>query len=171
MGNREDDVSTRDTKRQGKKVVLLQISKNLSINHKIVVRRLGKTVREANRSTTTNAQEIFTMARFSLALFALAFGSSNAFAPHSLRTPAVSSATTTVLQANTKVAAPTVTTYQERTSYAEESRPYRRTVFTHDDWVRHRSSDRFRKSNALVLSMISENSLTSSSDFCVRNSA
>ena len=27
--------------------------------------------------------------------------------------------------------------------YGEESRAYRRTVYTHDDWVRHRSSDRF----------------------------
>ena len=28
-------------------------------------------------------------------------------------------------------------------SYGEESRKYRRTVYTHDDWVRHRSPDRF----------------------------
>jgi putative membrane protein len=28
-------------------------------------------------------------------------------------------------------------------SYGEESRKYRRTVYTHDDWVKHRSSDRF----------------------------
>jgi hypothetical protein len=29
------------------------------------------------------------------------------------------------------------------TSYGEESRKYRRTVYTHDDWVNHRSPDRF----------------------------
>ena len=28
-------------------------------------------------------------------------------------------------------------------SYGEEARPYRRTVFSHDDWVRYRSPDRF----------------------------
>lgn len=28
-------------------------------------------------------------------------------------------------------------------SYGEESRKYRRTVYTHDDWVNHRSPDRF----------------------------
>ena len=27
--------------------------------------------------------------------------------------------------------------------YGEESRKYRRTVYTHDDWVNHRSTDRF----------------------------
>ncbi len=29
------------------------------------------------------------------------------------------------------------------TSYGEESRKFRRTVYTHDDWVKHRSPDRF----------------------------
>lgn len=28
-------------------------------------------------------------------------------------------------------------------SYGEQSRKYRRTVYTHEDWVKHRSSDRF----------------------------
>ena len=28
-------------------------------------------------------------------------------------------------------------------NYGEESRQYRRTVYTHDDWVKHRSQDRF----------------------------
>ena len=28
-------------------------------------------------------------------------------------------------------------------SYGEESRSFRRTVYTHDDWVKHRSPDRF----------------------------
>jgi hypothetical protein len=30
-------------------------------------------------------------------------------------------------------------------SYGEESRKYRRTVYTHDDWVKHRSPDRFTR--------------------------
>ena len=77
------------------------------------------------------------MARFTLAVLALAFYGSNAF------TPQVHTPVKTALQGTTKVAPPTVTTNEERSSYAEESRSYRRTVFTHDDWVRHRSSDRF----------------------------
>ena len=81
------------------------------------------------------------MARFSLALLALAFGGANAFAPRQVRSPV----TTTALRVTTKAPAPTVTTTEERTSYAEESRSYRRTVFTHDDWVKHRSSDRFAR--------------------------
>jgi hypothetical protein len=31
----------------------------------------------------------------------------------------------------------------EALAYGEESRKYRRTVYTHDDWVKHRSPDRF----------------------------
>ena len=30
-----------------------------------------------------------------------------------------------------------------KSSYGESSRQYRRTVYTHDDWLRHRSPDRF----------------------------
>jgi ion channel-forming bestrophin family protein len=30
-------------------------------------------------------------------------------------------------------------------SYGEESRKYRRTVYTHDDWVKHRSPERFTR--------------------------
>jgi putative membrane protein len=36
--------------------------------------------------------------------------------------------------------------------YGEESRKYRRTVYTHDDWVKHRSSDRFFKNLAATTS-------------------
>jgi putative membrane protein len=32
-----------------------------------------------------------------------------------------------------------------KASYGEESRKYRRTVYTHDDWVGHRSPDRFAR--------------------------
>jgi putative membrane protein len=36
--------------------------------------------------------------------------------------------------------------------YGEESRQYRRTVYTHEDWVRHRSSDRFARNLSTFLS-------------------
>ena len=81
------------------------------------------------------------MARFYLALLALAFGGANAFVPHQARIPV----SKTSLRVTTKVSPPTVTTTEERTSYSEQSRSYRRTVFTHDDWVKHRSSDRFAR--------------------------
>jgi hypothetical protein len=80
-----------------------------------------------------------TMGRFSLALLALALGGSNAFAPQ-LRTPVK-----TALQGTTRAGPATLSTTDERSSYAEVSRTYRRTVFTHDDWVGHRSSNRFLK--------------------------
>jgi putative membrane protein len=34
---------------------------------------------------------------------------------------------------------------RKKLEYGEESRRYRRTVYTHDDWVIHRSPDRFYK--------------------------
>lgn len=36
-------------------------------------------------------------------------------------------------------------------SYGEESRRYRRTVYSHDDWVKHRSPDRFFRNIISVL--------------------
>jgi hypothetical protein len=36
-------------------------------------------------------------------------------------------------------------------SYGEESRRYRRTVYSHDDWVKHRSPDRFSRNMMSVL--------------------
>jgi hypothetical protein len=36
-------------------------------------------------------------------------------------------------------------------SYGEESRRYRRTVYSHDDWVKHRSQDRFLRN---IISML-----------------
>jgi putative membrane protein len=42
----------------------------------------------------------------------------------------------TKLYRNTKTALKSI-------SYGEASRPYRRTVYSHDDWVKHRSPDRF----------------------------
>jgi len=43
-------------------------------------------------------------------------------------------------------------------SYGEESRKYRRTVYTHDDWVKHRSPDRFvRNAISIITSGIYKN--------------
>ena len=47
----------------------------------------------------------------------------------------------TELYGNTKTPPPLPPT--KEISYGEESRQYRRTVYTHDDWVKHRSPDRF----------------------------
>jgi putative membrane protein len=57
----------------------------------------------------------------------------------------------TVQQGHSRVAtklfdttkSPPVIPAPKEISYGEESRKYRRTVYTHDDWVKHRSSDRF----------------------------
>lgn len=51
------------------------------------------------------------------------------------------SASTTQLFENTKEA-PTMPPLRD-ISYGEESRKYRRTVYSHDDWRKHRSPDRF----------------------------
>ena len=37
-------------------------------------------------------------------------------------------------------------------SYGEESRKYRRTVYTHDDWVKHRAPDRFVRNAISIIS-------------------
>ena len=37
-------------------------------------------------------------------------------------------------------------------SYGEESRKYRRTVYTHDDWIKHRSPDRFARNLQAITS-------------------
>ena len=36
-------------------------------------------------------------------------------------------------------------------SYGEQSRKYRRTVYTHDDWVKHRAPDRFLRNAVSVI--------------------
>lgn len=81
------------------------------------------------------------MARFNsaiiIALTALvSISQGSAFAPTS-----TSSRVETLLYGNTKL--PPAIPMPKATSYGEESRKYRRTVFTHDDWVKHRSPDRF----------------------------
>jgi ion channel-forming bestrophin family protein len=61
-----------------------------------------------------------------------------AFAPSSLPGVRVS---TTAVHGNTKFA-PSLPPIKD-ISYGEESRKYRRTVYSHDDWRKHRSPDRF----------------------------
>jgi hypothetical protein len=60
---------------------------------------------------------------------------------HAFQGPARSSRPTTRLYDDTKQ--PPRIRAPKEISYGEESRKYRRTVFTHDDWVQHRSPDRF----------------------------
>lgn len=43
-------------------------------------------------------------------------------------------------------------------SYGEESRKYRRTVYSHDDWVKHRAPDRFiRNAFSIIASGVYQN--------------
>jgi hypothetical protein len=81
---------------------------------------------------------------FSTALVALVFvvGVTDAFAPQSARSSWTPPRTfSTVLNGNTKF--PPALPPIKDISYGEESRKYRRTVYTHDDWVKHRNPDRF----------------------------
>lgn len=81
-------------------------------------------------------------------LLLLSCSSSSAFAPLTptvrrvLRSTATTTTTTTTtLFGNTKVA-PSLPELKN-ISYGEESRKYRRTVYSHDDWIKHRNPDRF----------------------------
>jgi putative membrane protein len=69
-------------------------------------------------------------------LFALLLASSSAFTAQPPNTRL-----TTKLYGNTQ--SPPPIPAPKALSYGEESRKYRRTVYTHDDWVIHRSPDRF----------------------------
>ncbi len=75
-----------------------------------------------------------------LALLA-AIGSTSAFAPTTARVnvavPQVSSSSALAMGPPTDPSAPITE------QYGEGSRKYRRTVYTHDQWVKHRSPDRF----------------------------
>ena len=42
--------------------------------------------------------------------------------------------------------------WRQSSTYSEEQRKDRRTIFMHDDWVRHRSSDRFLR-NMLTIGL------------------
>jgi ion channel-forming bestrophin family protein len=83
---------------------------------------------------------LLTMARSTLAFVvtavAVLVGSASAFAPVS-----TGSRVNTAIFGNTKIA-PSMPPVKD-ISYGEESRKYRRTVYSHDDWRKHRSQDRF----------------------------
>ncbi|KAL3806952.1 hypothetical protein ACHAXA_002236 [Cyclostephanos tholiformis] len=73
-----------------------------------------------------------------LLLLALAPSHARAFAPTTTRAQPLSSFSSTSLE----MGPPTPNIILEET-YGEGSRKYRRTVYTHKEWVKHRSSDRF----------------------------
>lgn len=73
-----------------------------------------------------------------LFLLAIAPFQAGAFAPASPRAGAVKTASSSALE----MGPPTQDIVNAET-YGEGSRKYRRTVYTHAEWVKHRSSDRF----------------------------
>lgn len=79
------------------------------------------------------------MLTFRTTLFLFLLGSAHSFAPRSHGVDVRVSSSE--LYGNTK-AAPTLPPPKD-ISYGEQSRQYRRTVYTHDDWRKHRSPDRF----------------------------
>ena len=84
--------------------------------------------------------------RFREAVFLLAalasVGSTDAFVAPQQQQQKSSTRVNTELYGNTKTPPP-LAEEVKAISYGEESRQYRRTVFTHDDWVKLRSPDRF----------------------------
>lgn len=75
------------------------------------------------------------------AIFALALlGSVEAFVPQSVHT-----VTPSVETSSTALPASPPDTATKDIPYGETSRQFRRTVYTHDDWVKHRSPNRFVK--------------------------
>ena len=72
-----------------------------------------------------------------LLLAACAIGNTVAFVPNS---------NNVVKAASTTSHSPLASSFDNgEIPYGEESRKYRRTVYTHEDWVKHRSPDRFFK--------------------------
>ena len=71
-------------------------------------------------------------------------GSASAFVPPSGKT---SSSLNSVVASQQKAKDPLYILPPDATDipYGEESRKFRRTVYTHDDWIKHRSPDRFFK--------------------------
>lgn len=78
-------------------------------------------------------------------------GGANAFMPSAPSVPM-----NTKLYGTTK--SPPPIPFPKSMSYGEESRKYRRTVYSHDDWVKHRAPDRFiRNSLSIIASGIYQN--------------
>ena len=89
--------------------------------------------------------------RYSAALLALLATSVSSFT-----TPTTNGRACTNLYETTKE--PPFIPMPKDISYGEESRKYRRTVYTHDDWVKHRAPDRFvRNTVSTVTSGIYKN--------------
>lgn len=77
-------------------------------------------------------------------------GRTDAFVPPQQQKKQSSNRVNTELYGNTKTRHPFPPI--KDISYGEESRQYRRTVYTHDDWVKHRSPDRFIRNLAAITS-------------------
>mmetsp|Transcript_15001 Transcript_15001/g.32729 ORF Transcript_15001/g.32729 Transcript_15001/m.32729 type:complete len:165 (-) Transcript_15001:120-614(-) len=73
-------------------------------------------------------------------LLALSPLQANAFAPQQVATPLVSAAVESSSALQMGPPTPDIVLAE---TYGEGSRKYRRTVYTHNEWVKHRSSDRF----------------------------
>ena len=77
----------------------------------------------------------------SLLLAACALGNASAFVPNSANNNnGVVKAPSTISRDPLKIAE-----MNGEIPYGEESRKFRRTVYSHEDWVKHRSPDRFFK--------------------------
>jgi hypothetical protein len=79
-----------------------------------------------------------------LLLAACAVGSTVAFVPNT-GTSKTTTPTTSNIAKDPLVILGTTNFEKEGIPYGEESRKYRRTVYSHDDWIKHRSPDRFLK--------------------------
>jgi putative membrane protein len=77
-----------------------------------------------------------------LLLVACAFGNTVAFVPNSGSSSKTNPSTSI---AKDPLVLGTTNFEKEGIPYGEESRKYRRTVYSHDDWIKHRSPDRFLK--------------------------
>jgi len=78
-----------------------------------------------------------------LLLAVCAVGSTVAFVPNSGSSK--TSPSTSTIAKDPLVILGTTNFEKEGIPYGEESRKYRRTVYSHDDWIKHRSPDRFLK--------------------------
>ena len=94
------------------------------------------------------------VSNLSLFLAAVAVGSSSAFVQNSAKTTNSNAIANTnggpMCQKSNQLARsddPFVlfSDFESNIPYGEESRKFRRTVYTHEDWVKHRSPDRFFK--------------------------
>lgn len=88
-----------------------------------------------------------------LLLFVALLGGAQAFSPDFVRIPPSS-----IVQGTATKTRHIRRSVHRGISYGEESRKYRRTVYKHDDWVRHRADDRFiRNIRSIVSSGVYKN--------------